>query len=75
MNFAHHGIPENFNLGVVENALLHNIGCAQRITAVDQIDLGCVGGEEECFFQSRIAAAHNRDFFIFEEESIAGCAP
>ena len=42
---------------------------------MDQVDLGCVGGEEKCFFQGRIAAAHHRDFFIFEEESIAGCAP
>ena len=75
MNLAHHGIPENFNLGVVEDALLHNIGCAQRVTAVDQVDLGCVGGEEECFFQGGIAAAYHRDFFIFEEESIASCAP
>ena len=72
---GHGRIPDNLDLRVIEDSLLHNLGGAESVAAVHQVHLGCEGGQEESLLQGGVATADHGNFLVFEEEAIAGGAP
>ena len=67
-------IPENLNLRVFEQTLLHDLLSPQAVAAVDQRDLGGEFGQEQRLLHSRIAAAHNHNLCAAIKEAVTGGA-
>ncbi|MNM90844.1 hypothetical protein D3C81_1031220 [compost metagenome] len=63
-----------FHLFIRAYAVLHNLRGAQLLTAVNQSHLGRKPSQEARFFERRIPASNDNNFFAAEEESITGCA-
>ena len=76
--FAHHllhrTIPDELDLGIAEQAILHDLFGAQPVAAMDQGHLVGVMGEEDRLLDGRVAAAHDAHLLAAEEETVAGGA-
>ncbi len=71
----HLRVPDELDLGVLERAVLHDLGCAQRVLAVDHVDLLREAREEGGLLHRAVAAADDRDGLLAEEEAVARGAP
>jgi hypothetical protein len=75
---AHHlvdgVVPDDLDLGVLEQAVLHDLLGAQAVAAVDQRDLGGEIGQEQRLFDGGVAAADHDDLLAAIEEPVAGGA-
>ena len=65
------GVPAHVDLRVGEDAVLHDLRRAQLLAAVDQRDVRRETGEEVGFLERGVAAAHDGDRKVAEEESVA----
>src|SRR4051794_21735278 len=70
----HDRVPHELDLRVAEGAVLHDLRRSQRIASVNQEDLVGELGEERCFLDGTVAAAHDRDLVPAEEEPVASRA-
>src|SRR6185312_15374116 len=68
-------VEEELDLRVVLGALEHGLGGAERVAAVDDVDLVGELGEEVCLFHCGVSTANDGDDLLAEEESVAGGAP
>jgi len=68
------GAGEEFDVGMGDGALEHDLRGAESLAAVDERDLGGEAGEEERFLHGGVAAADDGDLFAGEEEAVAGGA-
>src|SRR6185369_13946150 len=66
--------PDELDLRVLPGAVLHDLGGAELVAAVEQLDLVRELGEEERFLHRRVAAADDGDVLALEEEAVAGGA-
>ena len=73
-HLLHHRVPDEGHLGVGLGPLLHDLGGAQLVAAVDQRDLAPEPGEVDRLLQRRVAAADHGDLLAPEEEPVAGGA-
>src|SRR6266542_2797507 len=64
-------VPDELDLGVLEGALLHDLGGAQAVASMDHVDLPPEPREEERFLHGGVAAAHDHDVLVLEEEAVA----
>src|SRR5207245_4318274 len=64
-------VPDELDLRVLEGALLHDLGGAQVVASVDHIDLPPEPREEERLLHRGVAAAHDYDVLVLEEEAVA----
>mmetsp|Transcript_2966 Transcript_2966/g.7278 ORF Transcript_2966/g.7278 Transcript_2966/m.7278 type:complete len:327 (-) Transcript_2966:410-1390(-) len=62
----HHAVEQELNLGVLLGALLHDLGRAQPLAPVDDVDLGAILGEEVGLLHGAVAAADDRDGLVTE---------
>ena len=62
------------DLRIVHRPVLHDLGSAQGVPAVDHVDLGGELREESRLFHGGVAAADHGDLLAPEEEPIAGRA-
>ena len=67
-------IPQNGDLGILEQAILQDLFGAERIAAMDQRHLRGVVREVERLLDGRVAAADNDHFLATEEKPVAGGA-
>lgn len=65
------GVPEDFDFGVFEDALLHDFAGAEGVSSVDDVDFAGVSGEVVGLFHGGVAASDDDDFFASEEEAVA----
>ncbi len=72
--FFNGGVPNRFNFGICEGAIGHDFRCAERVSAVDEVNLGREAGEEGGFFAGGVAAADDADGDIAVEGAVAGGA-
>ena len=70
-NFLDDGVGAEFNVGVGDGTLEHDLRGAKGFAAMEQGDLGGEAGEEESFFHGGIASAYDGDVFAAEEEAVA----
>src|SRR5207247_2164046 len=68
---VHGAVPDELDLRVLERALLHDLGGAQRIAAVDHVDLLAEPRDVERLLHRRVAAPDHHDALILEEEHVA----
>ncbi len=68
-------VPEELDLRVIEGTLLHRLGGAQRVLAVDDVDLVREAREEGRLFHRRVAAANDGNLLLTEERAVTGGAP
>ena len=64
-------VPEDFDLGVLEQAVLQDLLGAEAFAAVDDGHLGGEIGQEQRLFHGGIAAADNQHFAAPIEEAVA----
>ena len=69
-----HGIPDDVDLLVLEQAFLQDLAGAQAVAAVDQRYFAGETGEEERFFDRAVAAANHHHLTAAEEKAVAGGA-
>ena len=70
--FADDRIPGVRDLGVVPGAVLHDLGGAQRVAAMDQGDFRGELRQERGLLDGRIPSADDRDFFPSIKVAVAG---
>ena len=63
-------VPADVDLGVVDGALLHDLGAAELLAAVEHDDLGREPGQEAGLFERRVAAADDGHLLAAEEEAV-----
>jgi hypothetical protein len=68
-------VPQELDLLVGERALLHDLGGAQLVAAVDHGDGAGELGQEVRLFHRGVAAADDGDVLLAEEEAVTGSAP
>ena len=73
-NLGHFMMPQHVDLGVFEQAVLHDLFRPQRIAAVDQRDMRGKVGQKQRLFHRRIAAADHHHLLAAIEEAVAGGA-
>ena len=73
-NLGDFAVPQHFDLGVFEQAVLHDLFGAQSVATVDQGDFGGEIGQKQRFFNSSIAATDHHDLFAAIEKPVAGGA-
>ncbi len=61
----------DLDLRVGHRPVDHDLRGTERIAAVDQVDLRRESGEERGLLECRVAAAHDRDLTVAEEEPVA----
>ena len=71
---VHDGVPGDLDLLVGQGPLLHDLGAAELVPAVDQGDLGRKAGQEGGLLERAVAAADHGDLLVPEEEAVAGRA-
>ena len=64
-------VPDHLDLWIVEDVPLQNLGCAEFVSTMDQIDLARVSREKIRFFACGIAAADHRHDLLLEEGRVA----
>src|SRR5262249_13602178 len=69
-----HAVPNHFNRGMVEEALLQDLLGPEGVAAVNDCHAARKVGEVERFFDSAIAAADHGDVLAAEEEAVTGGA-
>ncbi len=67
-------VPQDFDLWVVEQAVLQDLLGAQLVAAMDQRDLRGEVGQEQRLFDRGVAAADHHDLLAAIEEPVAGGA-
>src|SRR3546814_5499568 len=73
-DFVDDAVPDDGDLRIPEQAVLHDLLGAQGIAAVDQRNLRGEVGEEQRLLDRGVAAAHDRHLAVAEEEAVAGRA-
>ena len=73
-HFLDNRIPGVRDLGILGDAILHDLGSTKRIATVDQGDLGGEFREERGLFDGGIAPADDADLFSSIEVAVAGGA-
>src|SRR5690606_16724089 len=68
-------VPRELDLRVVERAVGHDLRRAELVTTVDQRDLVREAREERGLLHRGVAAAHDGDVLVAEEEAVARGAP
>ena len=68
-------VPDELDLRVGEGAVLHRLGGAQGVAAVDDRDGLGEAGEEGGLLHRGVAAADDGDVLVLEEEAVTGGAP
>src|ERR1700733_1580378 len=71
----HHAVPGELDLRVRGGPILHDLGRAQAVPAVDDGDRLGEPGQEGRLLQRRVAAADYRDLGLAEEEPVTGSTP
>ena len=69
-----HRVGAQFDVGMGDGTIEHDLGGAEGIAPVEQSDFGREAGEEQRLFHGRVAAADHGDGLATEEEAIAGSA-
>ena len=64
-------VPDHLDFFVGDGAVRHDLGCAQRITAVDKINFAGEAREEEGLFGCAVAAAEHGDLHLAVECAVA----
>ncbi|TKS60846.1 MAG: hypothetical protein EWM73_03046 [Nitrospira sp.] len=67
-------VPDELDLGVLQRTLLHDLGGAERIAAMDHLHLAAEAREVERLLHGGVAAADDHDVLVLEEEAVAGGA-
>ena len=70
-HFIDNCVPDHFDLGIFEQAFLHDLFRTENVLAVDDSDLGGKVREEQRFFDSRVATADEEHFLAAIEEPVA----
>src|SRR5437763_1099044 len=73
-DLAHHHVPHELDLRVPPGAVLHDLGGAQLVAAVEHAHARGVLGQEVRLLHGRVAAAHHHHVLLLEEEAVAGGA-
>src|SRR5205809_4310600 len=73
-DLAHHHVPPELDLRVPPGAVLHDLGGAQLVAAVEHAHARGVLGQEVRLLHGRVAAAHHHHVLLLEEEAVAGGA-
>src|SRR5437879_4529019 len=73
-HLVHRGVPDELDLGILERALLHDLGGAEGTAPVDDLHLTSEPGEIQGLFHGGIASPHDHDVLVLEEEAVAGGA-
>ena len=64
-------LPQHFDVGRVQNTMLHGLGGTQHVAAHDEIDLVAELGQIGGIFAGRVTTAYNCHVFSFIEEAVA----
>ena len=67
-------VPDDFDFWIGEYAVLHGLGGAELVAAVDKVDFAAEGGEIVGLFASGVATTHNGNLEPFVEITVTGCA-
>src|SRR2546426_7906943 len=73
-DIRHHGIPDELDLFVATQAVLHDLRRPKLVAPVDNGHFGGVACEEERLFRRRIAASNHDHGLAAEEVAVAGGA-
>jgi hypothetical protein len=73
-DLGHLMVPDHFDLGVLEQALLQDALGAERVAAMDHGHLVGEIGEEQRLLDGGVAAADHHDFLALVEKPVAGGA-
>src|SRR5438093_3056295 len=73
-DLVHDHVPHELDLRVPPGAVLHDLGGAQLVAAVEDTHARGVLGEEVRLLHRRVAAAHHHHVLVPEEEAVAGGA-
>ena len=68
------GVPDHFDLGILEQAVLQDLLGAEVVAPMDDGDLGGEVRQEQRLLDGRVAAADDHDFAATVEEAVAGGA-
>ncbi len=71
LDALHESIPDHFNLRILEQALLQDLGSAQLVAPMDQIHLLGIAREKVTLFDGGITATDNGDSVALEECTVA----
>jgi len=69
-----HGIPDHFDLFMGGCAVSHDLGGAEGVAAVDEVDFAAEPREEEGLFGGAVASADDGDVHFAVESTVAGGA-
>ena len=58
-------IPENLNLGIVENPILHDLGRSKGIAAMDEEDFAGILGKKVSLLHSTVLRGDEQAYFKF----------
>ncbi len=72
VNLDYLGVPDDFDLGVFADAVAHDDRRSELITAVNYDDFRGELREEQGFLHGGVAATHNDQFLVTEEEAVTG---
>ena len=67
-------LKKDFNLWIIEHALLHDFRCAEVGFAYDEVHFLAQSREVVCFFASGVTTTDNSHCFLAIEETIASSA-
>src|SRR5262245_41388693 len=70
-DLLHDRVPDDLDLGVLEQAVLHDLLGAESVPAVHHRYLGGEVGEEQGLLDGSVAAAHNYYLLALEKEAVA----
>src|SRR5207302_2364826 len=71
LDLCHDGVEDYLDLGVLARRLDQDGLGPEVRTAVDQVDLAGVAGEEGCLLNGRVASTHDGDVLLLEEGAVA----
>src|SRR5207245_960393 len=71
LDLDHLFVPDHFDLRIPKRALLEDLGRAQLVASMHDVDLGRISGEVIGFFHRGVSATHHRQHLALEERPVA----